>query len=60
MNRKALIAKLSFVVFLPIVLSAQEDHTDQIAGTKIRPVTPIYRFIDLGTLGGPHSYGPVN
>src|SRR4051812_32185799 len=60
MNRKALIAKLSFVVFLPTVLAAQGDRTDHTTGHKHLAHYPHYRFIDLGTLGGPHSYGPVN
>ncbi len=44
---------LSAALAIPIWLAAQEQQEDKRQHTR-------YRLIDLGTLGGPHSYGSVN
>jgi len=60
MNRKALIAKLSIIVFLPNLMAAQESPMQHALRQEHAAHYHRYKFIDLGTLGGPHSYGPVN
>src|SRR5712664_3397541 len=44
------ICSLCAALAMPVVLSAQQQKVTH----------PHYKLIDLGTLGGPHSYGSVN
>jgi uncharacterized membrane protein len=43
----------------PFCVAAQEQ-TGQNEHKELKNDPPRYKFIDLGTLGGPHSYGSVN
>jgi probable HAF family extracellular repeat protein len=60
MNRKALIARLSIVIILPNLMAAQEDPTHHAPVREHPAQHHHYKFVDLGTLGGPHSYGSPN
>ena len=60
MNRKAVTGKLFIIVFLPTIMAAQEARTDHNSGQERAAHYQHYKFIDLGTLGGPHSYGSPN
>jgi probable HAF family extracellular repeat protein len=51
---------LGVVLTLSNLTAAQESRTHDASVQQQAPHYHHYKFIDLGTLGGPHSYGSVN
>jgi hypothetical protein len=60
MNRNNLIAKLSIIAFLPNLMAAQESPAQYAPMQDHAAQYQHYKFSDLGTLDGPHSYGSPN
>jgi probable HAF family extracellular repeat protein len=52
--------KRASTVAMPFVCLALSLNTLGAQNGTAQAHHPHYKFIDLGTLGGPHSYGPVN